>query len=61
MQTTPSTSQLQAAADKAARGLRDSADMRSAAEEQDRAREALQRNLGVVNVVVDFVREVRES
>jgi hypothetical protein len=59
--TTGPTSELQNAVDKAARSYRNSSEMRQLVEEQDRAREALRRTAGVVDISVELVREVRES
>jgi len=61
MATTSRNADLQEAADKAARGFRNSAEIHQLAQEQDRAREALRRKAGIVNVAVELVREVRES
>jgi hypothetical protein len=53
--------ELQDAADKAARGVRDLDAMRQAAERMDRMREALRQRSGEVNVAVDLIREVRDE
>jgi hypothetical protein len=40
---------------------RRSGDLRKVCDEQDRAREALKRKLGIVEVAVDLVREARDE
>jgi hypothetical protein len=54
-------SELQLAADRAARGVRDREDMLKACEEMDRIREDVKRRVGVVNAAVDLVREARNE
>ncbi|GEM_PF-4877047 len=53
--------ELQRAADKAARGVRNRRDMQQACAEMDRVREELRDKLGELDVSVDFIREVRDD
>lgn len=51
---------FQQAAENASIGVRDREEMRKACERLDKAREATKQRVGVVNVAVDLIREVRE-
>jgi hypothetical protein len=53
--------ELQAAADNAAQGLHDPETMRQACERMDRMREKNRALFGEQDVVVDIVREMRDS
>ena len=53
--------ELQAAADLAAKGIRDPEAMRKAAERMDRMREEIRRKHGVLNIGVPAIRELRDS
>lgn len=52
---------LQAAADNAAKGVRDPEAMRRGCERMDRMREELRQTHGEMNVAVDLVRETRDE
>jgi hypothetical protein len=54
-------SELRAATDRAARGIRDPEIMRRAAERMDRMREDLRRRTGDLDVAVDLIREGRDE
>lgn len=54
------TNSFQQAAENAVTGVRDTEEMRKAAVRLDQAREKTKEEVGVLNVAVDFVREVRE-
>jgi hypothetical protein len=51
--------ELQAAADKAAKGIRDPEDMRKAREEMDRLRETIRQREGILDIGVPAIRELR--
>ena len=53
--------QMQEAADRAAKGVRDPTAMDRAFKEMDRIREELRQRIGTVNVAVDLVREARNQ
>jgi hypothetical protein len=53
--------ELQEAADKAAKGIRDPETMRKACERMDRMREQLRERQGEMNVAVDLIREIRDE
>lgn len=53
--------ELQEAADRAARGIRDPEAMREACERMDRMREELRQKYGEMSVAVDLIREVRDG
>lgn len=53
--------ELQAAADKAAKGIRDPEAMRQAAEEMDQMREDLRKRIGTVEVAVELIRDARNQ
>jgi hypothetical protein len=53
--------ELQAAAERAARGLRDPEEVRQACEEMDRIREEIRRQHGVLDIGVPAIRELREA
>jgi hypothetical protein len=61
MATTPTATDLQEAAESAAKGRRDPAAVKKACEEMDRIRADVKRRLGVVEVAVDLVREARNA
>lgn len=60
MDTTPVTTELQEAAERAAKGIRDAEIMRKACDGMDEIRDDVRRRLGVVDMAVDLVREARE-
>ncbi len=51
---------MQEAADRAAKGVRNPADMRRAREELNRLREGLRQEIGIVNMAVDLIRDARD-
>ena len=53
--------ELQAAADQAARGVRDPEAMRLACERMDRMREELRVQHGEMNIAVELIRESRDE
>jgi hypothetical protein len=53
--------ELQAAADRAAKGIRDAQAMSQACERMDRLREEILRKHGVLNIGVPAIRELRDS
>ena len=53
--------ELQDAADKVAKGIRDPEAMRKACERMDRMREELRQKHGEMNVAVDLIREARDE
>ena len=53
--------ELQAAAERAAQGIRDPEAMRQACERMDRAREEMRRKCGERSMAVDLIREVRDE
>jgi len=53
--------ELQEAADKAAKGLRDPEEMRQACERMDRMREEVRQQHGVLDIAVPSIRELRDS
>lgn len=59
MATVP-TSELQEAAEQAAKGIRDPEAMRKASERLDALRRTVEKRVGIVKVAVDLVREARE-
>jgi hypothetical protein len=52
---------LEAAADRAAKGIRDPETMRKAAESMDRIREEIAKKHGVLDIGVSAIRELRDS
>ena len=61
MLSTPTTTALQEAADRAAKGIKDVEAMRKASQRLDERREAVERRVGVVDVAVELVREARDE
>ena len=68
METTPNNgiprdvmAELEEAADRAAKGIRDPEAMQRACERMDRMREELRQRSGELNVAVDLVREIRDE
>ena len=61
MQASSTTTELQAAAERAAHGGRDPEAMRKSRERMDLAREELRKKVGVINVVSDLIRETRDD
>jgi hypothetical protein len=57
----PTTTELQEAAERAAKGIRDREVMKRASERLDRAREATRKEKGIVEVAVELIREVRDE
>lgn len=53
--------ELEAAAERTAKGIRDPEVMRKAAERMDRMREELRQQHGEMNVAVALIREVRDE
>jgi hypothetical protein len=53
--------ELQEAADKAAKGIRDHDAMRRACERMDAAREELRRRVGTLDVAVELIRDARDE
>jgi hypothetical protein len=53
--------ELQAAADRAAKGVRDPAAMRQASDEMDRIREEIRREHGVLDIGGPAIRELRDA
>jgi hypothetical protein len=53
--------ELQQAADRAAKGIRDPEAMRRACESMDRSREELRQKFGEMNVAVELIREIRDE
>jgi hypothetical protein len=53
--------ELQAAAEKAALGIRDPEEMREACARMDRMREDVRRRHGVLDIVVPAIRELRDD
>jgi hypothetical protein len=53
--------ELRAAADRAARGIRDPGVMRNASERMDRMREELRQRTGDLDVAVDLIRDGRDE
>jgi hypothetical protein len=60
MQTIPTNNELQEAAERAAKGIRDTDIMQQASKRLDDLREAVKRRVGIVDLAVDLVREARE-
>lgn len=52
---------MQDAADKAAQGIRDPAEMRKACERMDRVREQIRQRHGLLDVAVPSIRELRDG
>lgn len=52
---------FQAAADRAARGVRDPEAAKKACDRMDRRREDLRRNIGTLNVAIDLIRSGRNE
>ena len=52
---------MQQAAEKAAKGIRDPEEMRNACAAMDRMREELRRRVGIVDLAVELVRDVRDA
>jgi hypothetical protein len=53
--------ELQAAAEKAAKGVRDPEEMRKAAEEMDHISEEIRKRQGILDIGVPAIRELREE
>ncbi len=53
--------EVQAAIDRALAGIRDSDEMRQAAERMDRMREEMRARVGNVNLAVPLIRETRDE
>ena len=53
--------ELQKAADKAAKGIRDPEEMRNACEDMDRIREEIYREHGLLDIGLPAIRELRDS
>jgi hypothetical protein len=53
--------EMQLAADRAAKGIRDSEAMMKAVERMDRNREAVRKKVGVLNVAVDLIGSARDE
>ena len=53
--------QLREAADRAAKGIRDSNAMKQACERMDRMREELRNRIGTVEMAVDLIRDARNQ
>ncbi|MCI0640302.1 MAG: hypothetical protein L0Y72_12650 [Gemmataceae bacterium] len=53
--------ELQEAADRAARGVRDPAIMRQACESMDRLREEIRKKNGILDIGVPAIRELRDG
>jgi hypothetical protein len=53
--------ELRAAAERAARGVRDPEVMRQACERMDRMREELRRRAGEMDIAVELIREARDE
>jgi hypothetical protein len=53
--------QLQAAVDRAAKGIRDPEEMRKACERMDRTREAIRQRCGVMDFAVPTIRALRDG
>jgi hypothetical protein len=53
--------ELQAAADRAARGVRDPEAMRTACERMDRTREAIRQRAGLLDFAVPTIRALRDD
>lgn len=58
---TSTIAELQEAADRATKGVRDPEAMRRACEQMDRSREELRRRVGTLNIAVDLVRDARDD
>ena len=58
---TPTTTKLQEAIEKARSGQRNAEAMRKASERLDKTREAMQRKVGVVDIAVPAIRELRDE
>jgi hypothetical protein len=59
--TAEQMAELQAAADKAAKGIRDPEEMKRAAAEMDRISEEIRKRHGVLNIGVSAIREFRDE
>jgi hypothetical protein len=59
--TAEAMAELQLAADRASKGIRDPEAMKKAAERMDRNREAVRAKVGVLNVAVDLIRSGRDE
>jgi hypothetical protein len=57
----PDFTELQQAAENAAKGIHDREAMRKACERMDRLRMALRKEHGEMNVAVELIREVRDT
>jgi hypothetical protein len=53
--------QMQQAADKAAKGIRDRDAMRQAAEEMDKISEEIRKRQGLLDIAVPYIRELRDQ
>lgn len=53
--------ELRAAADRVAKGVRDPVAMKKAARAMDRMREETRKQVGMVDVAVDLIRETRDD
>jgi len=58
---TSTTTELQEAIEKARSGQRDADAMRKASERLDQTREAMQRKVGIVDIAVPAIRELRDE
>jgi hypothetical protein len=54
-------SELQAAVERAQKGVRDREEMRTAAGRMDREREELRKRIGTVDLAVELIREARDE
>ncbi len=52
---------MRQAADRAARGIRDPAEMRRASESMDRIREAIRQRHGTLDIGLALIREIRDA
>jgi hypothetical protein len=57
----PIMAELQAAAERAAKGVRDPEIMRKASERMDRLREEIRRQHGILDIGVPAIRELRDG
>jgi hypothetical protein len=56
-----SMAELQAAAERASKGIRDAESMSKACERMDRLREELRRKFGILDIGVPAIRELRDG
>src|SRR5581483_3064047 len=59
LDTSPTAAQMQAAAERAAKGLRDPDAMRRAAQDMDRISDEVRRRQGLLDLAVRYIRELR--